>query len=368
MEADLPMQQLSEMFNINHFIISQANPHAVFLASFNRNQSVWSHGLFTFIHGVLVFLKKQVKAWIGSMIEMIGAQRAAPIWDTRRGFGSQFFTQEYEGRETDITLVPWANHRSLLSALLHVLYNPSEAEFRDWIHAAERETWRYIPKIKSHVAEEITLDQCVQRLRKRLILETIESRSTKEASNNLSNRVPSFFTSPSLVNLSGLAITDPYNKTKLFDNGLSSTAVMETMGEHDVTQGWKGMGLKGNFSSGSLNRSSGSLNRSSGSLHRSSSSGIFPLDEDECTSTHVQNISSLPLSQKQMSDPLMQSSDRGYVKTTTMANFYYKNACGLGQKPPLENKDSFYADTNDSSDPQSKRKNSQDLTLDLMSV
>jgi len=365
MEADLPMQQLSEMFNINHFIISQANPHAVFLASFNRNQSVWSHGLFTFLHGVLVFLKKQVKAWIGSMIELIGAQRAAPIWDTRRGFASQFFTQEYEGRETDITLVPWANHRSMLSALLHVLYNPSEAEFRDWIHAAERETWRYIPKIKSHVAEEITLDQCVQRLRKQLILESLESRQPTEATNTLSNRVPSFFTSPSLVNLSGLAITDPYNKSKSFENGVVFNTANERVGDYDV--GWKGMGLKGNFSSGSLNRSSGSL-------PRSSSSGIFPLDEDENISTaaFVHNLSSLPLSQKQMSDPLIQSSDRAYIKTTSMANFYYKNALGLGHKPPpLENQDSFYADTHDSIvRPNTKCESSQDqsLTLDQMSV
>ena len=33
MEQDLPMQQLSEMFNVNHFTISQANPHAVTVAA-----------------------------------------------------------------------------------------------------------------------------------------------------------------------------------------------------------------------------------------------------------------------------------------------------------------------------------------------
>jgi hypothetical protein len=309
-----------------------------------------------------VFLKKQVKAWIGSMIELIGAQRAAPMWDTRRGFGSQFFTQEYEGRETDITLVPWANHRSMFSALLHVLYNPSENEFRDWIHAAERETWRYIPKIKSHVAEEITLDQCVQRLRKQLMKESLESKRGVEASSNLSNRVPSFFTSPSLVNMSGLAITDPFNRNRTdtngsYENGILIGAVNEPTGDFDLSQGWKGMGLKGNFSSGSLNRSSGSL-------QHSSSSGIFPLDEDDSNRNY---ISSLPMSQKHCSDPMFQSNDR-YVKTTSMANFYYKNACGLGQKQrTLENHDSFYADSGDTgSQPMSDNRNS--VTLDQMSV
>lgn len=60
MEADLPMQQLSEMFNINHFIISQANPHAVMFASFNLGRSVWAHPFVGYINGILLFLKSQV--------------------------------------------------------------------------------------------------------------------------------------------------------------------------------------------------------------------------------------------------------------------------------------------------------------------
>ena len=61
MEQDLPMQQLSEMFNINHFIISQANPHAVLLASFGVKKSVWSNRVMGLVTGVLLFLKKQAK-------------------------------------------------------------------------------------------------------------------------------------------------------------------------------------------------------------------------------------------------------------------------------------------------------------------
>lgn len=33
MEQDLPMQQLSEMFNVNHFIISQANRELILALS-----------------------------------------------------------------------------------------------------------------------------------------------------------------------------------------------------------------------------------------------------------------------------------------------------------------------------------------------
>lgn len=60
MEMDLPMQQLSEMFNINHFIVSQANPHAVMFASFGLGKSVWAHPIVGYINGMLLFIKNQV--------------------------------------------------------------------------------------------------------------------------------------------------------------------------------------------------------------------------------------------------------------------------------------------------------------------
>jgi len=58
--------------------------------------------------------------------------------------GTQFFTQEYEGRDTDISLVPWQHHRSLTSAMFNLIKNPTPEEFKEWVVAAERETWRYV--------------------------------------------------------------------------------------------------------------------------------------------------------------------------------------------------------------------------------
>ena len=57
---------------------------------------------------------------------------------------TQFFTQEYEGRDTDISLIPWQNHRSLTSAMLNLIHNPTVEEFTEWMKAAERETWRCV--------------------------------------------------------------------------------------------------------------------------------------------------------------------------------------------------------------------------------
>ena len=325
MEQDLPMQQLSEMFNINHFIISQANPHAVILAS-GANNTVWSNRIMGLVKGVLLFLKKQTKAWIENMVETIGGQRIAPIWDTRRGFLKQFFTQEYEGRDIDVSIIPWRGHRSAFSALLHCIYNPSIEEFNEWAEAAERETWRYIPKIKSHVAVEITLDRCVQRLRTRLLAEKRESKINLSDKERMSNRVPSFFTSASLVNMSGLGITD----RQISDRQNVDEADQQSVDSHNAARvrrdsiseetpiGWNGMGLRGNFSSGNLNHST------------SGASGLFLMDGEPERESSSQLLTR---PQQEAGEPPVHRRDEntqvgddiGYVKTTSMADFYYRH-------------------------------------------
>jgi len=331
MEQDLPMQQLSEMFNINHFIISQANPHAVLLASFGVDKSVWNNRIMGLFTGVLLFLKKQAKAWIENIVESIGGRRIAPMWDTRRGFLKQFFTQEYEGRDIDVSLIPWKNHRSLFSAMLHCIYNPSFEEFQDWAEAAERETWRYIPKIKSHVAVEMTLDRCVQRLRQRLMVESRESKRKMPDKERMSNRVPSFFTSASLVNMSGLGITDRYNIDEVDQQGINPQSCGKlcdgsTDGRtNDIPTGWNGMGLRGNFSSGSLNRCT------------SGGSGLFLMDGDHehdnnyqlpLVRPQFQEAGELPFHRREIGTKIDLPPDQGYVKTTSMADFYYRKSNG----------------------------------------
>lgn len=88
------MQQLSEMFNVNHFIISQANPHAVMFADYNHLRSIWSNPVSGFVNAVLAFLKDRCRSWIAHFVELVGAQRFAPQHATSRGIGSQFFVQE----------------------------------------------------------------------------------------------------------------------------------------------------------------------------------------------------------------------------------------------------------------------------------
>jgi predicted acylesterase/phospholipase RssA len=334
MEQDLPMQQLSEMFNVNHFIISQANPHAVMFASYSHLKSIWSSPLTGLVNSILIFLKDQCRSWLSHVVEMVGAGRFAPQHATSRTIGAKFFVQEYEGRSCDISLIPWLGHRGLFSALLHTLYNPSEPEFKTWIEAAQRETWKHIPAIKSHVAEEITLDLCVQRLRKRIVSESWQKhRKHDSMSAKMDAKVPSFFTSPSLVNFGGLGVSDR-NLIEDFEQ-LHNKENSPTPRKHilepnpkipemdslpiDIKPGWSGLGLHGNRHSATSLGSSTSI--ASGLFIEGDDHGKEQVPGEQTNHTpSLQGKKSISISSKTSS----QDDNKSYLKTTNMASFYYR--------------------------------------------
>ena len=314
MEADLPMSQLSEMFNVNHFIISQANAHAVMFASFGLSKTIWTDPIMGVMTSVLLFLKNQTRSWLKHFVELVGGRRIAPLFDTRRGLWSSFFTQEYEGRDCDISLIPWISHRGFFSALAHCIYNPTTEEFIEWGHAAERETWKYLPAIKSHIAEEVTLDRCVQRLRKRLLFESWEKKRQGSTDRQLGDRVPSFFTSPSLLNMGGQGVADQVVLTAqdsaqdAYDQMQRNDVLPEvTVNENQLQDGWCGMGLRGNHSTGSLNKSA------------SGASGLFMMDDEDA----VESPASL---RRASGSGSATDLEKSYLKTSSMAKFYYRKS------------------------------------------
>lgn len=231
-------------------------------------------------------------------------------------------------------MVPWLSHRSLFSAFLHCIYNPNKQEFLDWIDAAERETWKYIPAIRSHIAEEITLDRCVQRLRQRLNKEKWEKRRTNSYNAKMGDRVPSFFTSPSLVNFGGLGVSDQTvlntysdeHQSDIPHKGASDQAIEHAIPSGDMNAGWDGLGIYGNRPSAS-------------NLAGSHASGLFIDDEEhrqsqpklapeqhpaQTTAEHAEPCGAVKGETDGVSSEL--KAGRGYVKTTCMANFYYRRS------------------------------------------
>ena len=151
--------------------------------------------LFGSLVGILRFLKAQCRDWLRNVIDLMVYGSVAPEWAGRRGF-TQLLTQEYEGRSSDVSIMPWAGDLSIVQAFLSLIRNPSDAEYQRMLKASEKNTWPHVCKIRSHCRIEMTLDKCVQKLR-------------RVVTGSLKDRTPSFYTSRSIVNLSGLGVVDP---------------------------------------------------------------------------------------------------------------------------------------------------------------
>lgn len=120
-ENDLPMEQLSELFNVNHFIVSQVNVHSAFLSSLFLPNPWWNNStLFGALVAYIRFLKSHVHDWLKNVINMITQNSGTQSWATRRGL-VQTLLQDYEGREKDVTITPWRGHINVIQACLSIL-------------------------------------------------------------------------------------------------------------------------------------------------------------------------------------------------------------------------------------------------------
>jgi len=220
-EADLPMQQLSELFNTNHFIVSQVNPHAMLLSNLSFGNTELRNPVFRLCVGVLRFLKGVTRQWLRQLIDLVLFRRIGPTWGVKRGL-TQLLVQDYEGRDGDVTIMPWRGHISAAYSLLQLVTNPTWDEFRNIMNVSERATWPHMGRIKVQCGVELALERCVQVLRRRVIAEGLRTRSM-----GLKQGMPSFYASASAVRLSGLSVADPSLVPARQPSGQDLSAVSE---------------------------------------------------------------------------------------------------------------------------------------------
>jgi TAG lipase / steryl ester hydrolase / phospholipase A2 / LPA acyltransferase len=162
-DNDLPMTRLAEMFNVNHFIVSQVNPHVVpFLAREDapyttvpgaRNQPPgghldWTYAITQLAKGEALH-RMQILAEIGIFPNLVTKLRS-------------ILSQKYSG---DINILPAIG----ILDLPRILKNPSSDFMLRACLLGERATWPKLSRIRDRCAIELALDRAVHALRARVV-------------------------------------------------------------------------------------------------------------------------------------------------------------------------------------------------------
>lgn len=141
LESDLPMMQLKELFNVNHFIVSQANPHIAPLLRLKEFIRVFGGN---FAAKLAHITEMEVKHRCNQVLEL-----GFPL-----GGLAKLFAQDWEG---DVTVVMPAT----LAQLSKLIQNPSYVELQKAANQGRRCTWEKLSAIKANCAIELALDECV---------------------------------------------------------------------------------------------------------------------------------------------------------------------------------------------------------------
>lgn len=148
--GDLPKRRLSRLHNVNHFIVSQTNPHVL---PFVRHHA--RPGIRPVVTGLLAATARSHSTWATELARRIS--RSGRIERTATALHS-VINQEYGG---DIDLHPqfrWDLAR-------RVVANPSPAELVDFILEGERSVWPHIALIRDQTRIGRAFQTCVGRLR-----------------------------------------------------------------------------------------------------------------------------------------------------------------------------------------------------------
>ncbi|MCA9529602.1 MAG: DUF3336 domain-containing protein [Myxococcales bacterium] len=148
-KGDLPMRRLSRLHNVNHFIVSQVNPHVAPIGRVTRRR-----GIAPMLVGLTTSTLRAELAQQLDVARKLSERTAlyAPL-DLAHGLAEQ----SYSG---DIDIHPRLRAR----ALLRTFANLSKRELLEHIREGERATWPLLARIRDQTCVSRALDAAIARL------------------------------------------------------------------------------------------------------------------------------------------------------------------------------------------------------------
>jgi len=163
LQADLPKQRLTELFNVNQFIVSQVNPLAPLFVPVDGTGVPWLEECNDLLKSQLVgFVQGISKLWNGRLVRPGGFR------------GVDFVLQDYEGT---VTIRPsWG-----LREMSKFLANFDDTRIDKYIRDGERATWPQMELIRSLCEIEYCLDEVAAELQRTMAIGRSKQRLAAKA-------------------------------------------------------------------------------------------------------------------------------------------------------------------------------------------
>ncbi len=150
LKSDLPGIRLRRLHNVNHFIVSQTNPHVIPFVRGTQHEVGFGSSLRDAVYGTIR----------GGARSVIGVGKfGIPLPGVRRQLdnASSILDQDYRG---NITILP----KLSVWRYAHVTANPKLEAVTRFILEGERATWKRIAMVRNQSMISRTLADCVQQL------------------------------------------------------------------------------------------------------------------------------------------------------------------------------------------------------------
>jgi predicted acylesterase/phospholipase RssA len=149
-ENDLPTQRLAELFNVNHFIVCQVNPHVYpFMRKASQSQNgSWASRAFA---KLVQLSTMEVKHRLDQLSEL------SVLTDWIR-MAQSISSQQYTGDITILPTIRWSD-------FIRLVQNPSSEQVMEATLRGEMATWPLVSIIRDHVRIELALDRLIYQLR-----------------------------------------------------------------------------------------------------------------------------------------------------------------------------------------------------------
>ncbi len=155
LRSDLPMLRIARLHNVNHYIVSQTNPHVVPFMKDDRARN--SSGMLSLVSELA---RSSYGVYSKHIVETARHRMNPEGWWRVAEKLLAMTNQRFSG---DVNIFPSQTPKKLA----RMLTSPTEEDMRHFIRSGEKRTWPQIERIRNSTVISRTFEDCLQRMKDR---------------------------------------------------------------------------------------------------------------------------------------------------------------------------------------------------------